>query len=107
MDLWRYFHYSHPGYLLQDYLFKGMTDLQERGDLWKWDLYKKTWSNIKTKLNPGPLHSHSCCKLPSTMIIFGGERNGEVCNDLWKFNFGMSYTFRLSDIVCLLLRFRH
>jgi len=72
-----------------------MTDLQERGDLWKWDLYKKTWSNIKTKLNPGPLHSHSCCKLPSTMIIFGGERNGEVCNDLWKFNFGMSYTFRL------------
>lgn len=84
-----------------------MTDLQERGDLWKWDLYKKTWSNIKTKLNPGPLHSHSCCKLPSTMIIFGGERNGEVCNDLWKFNFGMSYTFRLWDILCLRLRFRH
>lgn len=69
----------------------GMTDLQERGDLWKWDLYKKTWSNIKTKLNPGPLHSHSCCKLPSFMIIFGGERNGEVCNDLWKFNFGKFY----------------
>ncbi|CAG9761028.1 unnamed protein product [Ceutorhynchus assimilis] len=69
------------------WIYGGMTDLNERGDLWKWDFYTKTWTNIKSKLNPGPLHSHACCKMPSSMIIFGGERNGQSSNDLWKFNF--------------------
>ncbi|XP_050310192.1 uncharacterized protein LOC126746125 isoform X2 [Anthonomus grandis grandis] len=69
------------------WIYGGMTDLQERGDLWKWDFYTKTWTNIKTKLNPGQLHSHACCKLPSSMVVFGGERSGQCLNDLWKFNF--------------------
>lgn len=46
------------------------------------------WCNIKTKSNPGPLHSHAVCKLPSSMLIFGGETNGLLLNDLWRFHFG-------------------
>lgn len=72
------------------WIYGGMTDLQERSDLWKWDVMSRTWQCFKSKFNPGPLHSHAACKLPSCMLIFGGERNGQSCNDLWKFNFGMS-----------------
>ncbi|RZC42924.1 uncharacterized protein BDFB_005577 [Asbolus verrucosus] len=71
------------------WIYGGMTDLQERGDLWKWDIVSKTWNNIKTKINPGPLHSHAVCKLPSSMLLFGGERNGHPINELWKFNFSI------------------
>ncbi|XP_017772416.1 PREDICTED: uncharacterized protein LOC108559595 [Nicrophorus vespilloides] len=70
------------------WIYGGMTDLQERSDLWKWDTVSGTWSTIKTKINPGPLHSHAACRLPSSMILFGGERDGHSTNDLWKFNFG-------------------
>ncbi|KAK6618482.1 hypothetical protein RUM43_013675 [Polyplax serrata] len=70
------------------WIYGGMTDLQERGDLWRWDIASKMWCNIKTKSNPGPLHSHAVCKLPSSMLIFGGETNGLLLNDLWRFHFG-------------------
>lgn len=69
------------------WIYGGMTDLQERSDLWRWDIVSRTWSSIKTKLYPGPLHSHAACRLPSSMVIFGGERDGHPTNDLWKFNF--------------------
>lgn len=69
------------------WIYGGMTDLQERADLWKWDTLSKTWTNIKTKISPGPLHSHAVCRLPSAMLLFGGERNGHPTNELWKFNF--------------------
>lgn len=72
------------------WIYGGMTDLHERNDLWKWDIVSRTWSSIKTKQNPGPLHSHAACRLPSSMIVFGGERSGLPTNDLWKFNFCMS-----------------
>ncbi|KAJ8984996.1 hypothetical protein NQ317_016907 [Molorchus minor] len=71
------------------WVYGGMTDLQERSDLWKWDIASTTWLCIKSKINPGPLHSHAACKMPSCMLIFGGERNGQTCNDLWRFSFGM------------------
>lgn len=69
------------------WIYGGMTDLQERSDLWKWDIVTGTWVGIKTKVNPGPLHSHAACRLPSCMLVFGGERDGHPTNDLWKFNF--------------------
>nr|XP_023023467.1 uncharacterized protein LOC111511666 [Leptinotarsa decemlineata] len=71
------------------WIYGGMTDLQERSDLWKWDISSRTWHCVKSKINPGPLHSHAACKLPSScMLVFGGERSGQTCNDLWKFRFG-------------------
>ncbi|XP_044272182.1 uncharacterized protein LOC123016052 [Tribolium madens] len=69
------------------WVYGGMTDLQERGDLWKWNTQSKSWSFIKTKINPGSLHSHAVCKLPSSMLLFGGERGGHPTNELWKFSF--------------------
>lgn len=76
------------------WVYGGMTDLQERSDLWKWDIVSRTWQCIKCKISPGPLHSHAACKLPSSMLIFGGERNGQNCNELWKFSFGMSVFYK-------------
>lgn len=82
--------HKHSAVLHSDamWVYGGMTDLQERSDLWRWDIISKTWQCIKNKINPGPLHSHAACKLPSSMLIFGGERNGQNCNELWKFSFG-------------------
>lgn len=70
------------------WIFGGMTDLQERQDLWRWDLVAKRWIYIKTKIQPGPLHSHAACKIPSGMLIFGGERNGLLVDEVWRFSFG-------------------
>jgi hypothetical protein len=84
------------------WIYGGMTDLQERSDLWKWDTVSKTWNIIKTKIGPGPLHSHAICKLPSSMLIFGGERNGHPTNELWKFNFSKSKDRIKKKSVCLI-----
>lgn len=83
--------HKHSAVLHSDamWVYGGMTDLQERSDLWKWDIISRTWQCVKSKISPGPLHSHAACKLPSGMLIFGGERNGQNCNELWKFSFGM------------------
>lgn len=48
----------------------------------------KSWTAVKTKLSPGALHSHAACKLPSSMLVFGGERDGQPINELWRFHFG-------------------
>ncbi|KAG5877984.1 hypothetical protein JTB14_032215 [Gonioctena quinquepunctata] len=72
------------------WIYGGMTDLQERSDLWRWDIPSRTWHCVKSKINPGPLHSHAACKLPSScMLVFGGERSGQTCNDLWRFRFAL------------------
>ncbi|XP_063921605.1 uncharacterized protein LOC135136314 isoform X1 [Zophobas morio] len=78
------------------WVYGGMTDLQERGDLWRWDTISKKWSLIKSKINPGPLHSHAVCRLPSSMLLFGGERNGHPTNELWKFNFSVETWEKIS-----------
>ncbi|KAF7994345.1 hypothetical protein HCN44_003817 [Aphidius gifuensis] len=71
------------------YIYGGMTDLQERNDCWKWDINTCTWFSIKlkNKQTPGPLHGHAACRLPSCMLIFGGESNGTSTNELWRFHF--------------------
>ncbi|KAB0794495.1 hypothetical protein PPYR_11334 [Photinus pyralis] len=81
--------HKHSAILHEDamWVYGGMTDLQERSDLWKWDTVSSTWTNFKAKQHPGPLHSHAACHLPSSMIIFGGEREGHSTNDLWRFSF--------------------
>ena len=65
-----------------------MTDLSENADLWRWDANTNIWTQYKIKFNPGPLHSHAVCSLPEAMLIFGGERNGKINNELWSFKFG-------------------
>uniref|UniRef100_A0A146LGW2 Leucine-zipper-like transcriptional regulator 1 n=1 Tax=Lygus hesperus TaxID=30085 RepID=A0A146LGW2_LYGHE len=70
------------------WVYGGMTDLQERSDLWRFDTLRRIWHPVKSKVSPGPLHSHATCKLPSSMLIFGGERDGQPNNELWRFHFG-------------------
>ena len=53
------------------------------------DAVAKMWTNIRAKPGPGALHSHAACKLPSSMLLFGGERDGHPTNELWRFHFGM------------------
>ncbi|XP_071445970.1 uncharacterized protein [Hetaerina americana] len=77
------------------WIYGGMTDLQERGDFWRWDTHSKTWTNIRSRPNPGPLHGHAACKLPSSMLMFGGERDGQPTNELWRFHFGTESWERL------------
>jgi len=63
---------------------------------------KKKWSVLKAKINPGLLHGHSASKVMSSMIIFGGKKGGQICNDLWKFYFGNnSY-----HILCFVLKIK-
>ncbi|VVC39936.1 Hypothetical protein CINCED_3A021311 [Cinara cedri] len=70
------------------WVYGGMTDLNERSDLWRFDFVKKKWNIIKMKVSPGPLHGHSASKVMGSMIIFGGKKGGQISNDLWKFYFG-------------------
>ncbi|XP_073969434.1 uncharacterized protein isoform X3 [Rhodnius prolixus] len=69
------------------WIYGGMTDLQERSDLWRFDTVRKLWQQVKSKVSPGALHSHAVCKLPSSMLVFGGERSGQPNNELWRFHF--------------------
>ncbi|GFY48286.1 uncharacterized protein TNIN_332351 [Trichonephila inaurata madagascariensis] len=69
------------------WIYGGLTDLQPRGDFWKWDFAAHRWSRIKTQRGPGELHSHSAVKGMAFMYIFGGERSGISTNELWRFHF--------------------
>lgn len=97
--------HKHSAVLHDDamWIYGGMTDLQERSDLWKWDIVSKLWTVVKTKQNPGPLHSHAACRLPSSMLVFGGERNGLSTNDLWKFNFSKFFTSIIFTLMHLII----
>lgn len=50
---------------------------------------------VRARPNPGYLHSHVAAKLHSSMVVFGGERQGEVLNDLWRYHFGKSWAAAL------------
>ncbi|CAB0035126.1 unnamed protein product [Trichogramma brassicae] len=69
------------------YIYGGMTDLQERSDCWRWDAKAASWCLLRAKTGPGPLHGHAACRLPSCMLIFGGESGGSATNELWRFHF--------------------
>jgi len=78
------------------WVFGGMTDLQARSDLWRWDVSKRTWTSVRPRgavgpgagKGPGALHSHAAAKLPGAMVIFGGEKDGNPASDVWSFHFG-------------------
>ncbi|XP_074602681.1 uncharacterized protein LOC141856295 isoform X2 [Brevipalpus obovatus] len=69
------------------WIYGGMTDLQEKGDFWKWNLELEKWTKVKCKKGPGALHSHSAIKAFGFMFVFGGEREGQLKQDLWRYQF--------------------
>ena len=92
------------------WVFGGMTDLQvsedirkitcskfcnkiifqERSDFWRFDFVSRRWRPLKSKPGPGCLHSHCAVKFLSVMLLFGGEREGQTLNEMWRFHFGES-----------------
>ncbi len=94
------------------WVYGGMTDLAERSDFWRLDLgiayycssffssfshqrYILTvtmqWTCVKCKpLGPGPLHGHSAVRVRSHMLVVGGEKQGNLSDEVWRFHFGNS-----------------
>lgn len=77
----------HAGHM---WVYGGQTDLQEKSDFWKWTFATRTWTKIKPKANKGPggVHGHTAVKSAGAMILFGGEREGQLLHELWRFHFG-------------------
>ena len=48
----------------------------------------RCWHPVRSKPGPGFLHSHSAVKLQGWMVLFGGEREGQTVNEVWRFHFG-------------------
>lgn len=48
----------------------------------------RSWSRIKSNKGPGELHSHTAIKAYGSMFVFGGENQGKLQGDLWRFHFG-------------------
>ncbi|XP_047737878.1 uncharacterized protein LOC108683196 [Hyalella azteca] len=69
------------------WVYGGMTDLQERNDLWKYHVESRTWTVVRARQGPGCLHSHVAAVLRGVMVVFGGERQGELLDELWRFHF--------------------
>ena len=63
---------------------------QERSDFWRFDFVSRRWRPLKSKPGPGCLHSHCAVKFLSVMLLFGGEREGQTLNEMWRFHFGES-----------------
>ena len=56
-------------------------------------------------MGPGPLHSHSAVRLHSFMLLIGGEKQGNLSNEVWRFHFGKRRVdWRLTEINCRLCR---
>lgn len=46
------------------------------------------WSSVKCKpLGPGPLHGHSAVRVRSHMLVIGGEKQGNLSDEVWRFHF--------------------
>ena len=48
----------------------------------------RKWRLVRSKPGPGCLHSQCAVKFLSVMMLFGGERDGQALNDMWRFHFG-------------------
>ena len=51
----------------------------------------RMWRPVRSKPGPGCLHSHTAVKFINSIILFGGERDGQTLNELWKFHFGKGH----------------
>lgn len=49
------------------------------------------WSSVKCKpIGPGPLHGHSAVRVRSHMLVIGGEKQGTLSDEVWRFHFSNS-----------------
>lgn len=51
-------------------------------------LVSMQWTSIKCKpFGPGPLHGHSAVRVRSHMLVIGGEKQGTLSDEVWRFHF--------------------
>ena len=80
----------YQGYM---YLFGGSNGSTDNETLYKLDLNKYVWSEVKAKAMPSEdkkkshfpksRDEHSCCLYGDSMVIFGGFTSGEKCNEIF------------------------
>ena len=57
-------------------------------NLLRYNFISQTWSSVKCKGRlPKSRSEHSALVHQDSMFIFGGEINGDPCNELWEFDF--------------------
>ncbi|XP_050195522.1 actin-fragmin kinase-like isoform X2 [Myiozetetes cayanensis] len=76
------------------YLFRGLMELSERKDLWKWDFVSSSWSNIRTSQGPPPVVGHASIVCKDSMLISNSNPN----DDLWKYHFHTQTWKKLSSV---------
>ncbi|KAG1650232.1 hypothetical protein GQR58_028215 [Nymphon striatum] len=77
------------------WIYGGMTDLLQKSDFWKYEFDTGNWFRMRSKTGPGEIHSHSATKVMSCMLIFGGQREGVLINELWRYHFGIDVWERI------------
>ena len=56
------------------------------------------WTRIRYKQGPPDLYGHTAVKVADGMVIYGGESNGVLQGDIWKYHF--SKNFRKLTYTC-------
>lgn len=70
------------------WIYGGMTDLNERSDLWRLDLESRQWSQWRCRGQlPAPRHSHVAAAVLSWMVVYGGQSRGQYSQEVWRFHF--------------------
>ncbi|DBA80892.1 hypothetical protein WJX77_007438 [Trebouxia sp. C0004] len=67
-------------------LVHGGLDAAERrlDDAWIFDTVTSTWSELKMNgIKPKARYGHCMCRVDSRVLMFGGENNTSLANDLW------------------------
>ncbi|KAL3155648.1 hypothetical protein ABBQ32_012681 [Trebouxia sp. C0010 RCD-2024] len=67
-------------------LVHGGLDATERrlDDTWMFDTVTSVWTELKVNgMRPKPRYGHCMCRVESRVLMFGGENNTSLANDLW------------------------
>ena len=87
------------------WIFGGMSDLQETADCWMFSLgnivvkccllfvgvaVSRCWRPVRSRPGPGCTHSHTAVSMDNMMLVFGGEKESQPCNEIWGFHYGES-----------------
>ncbi|GBP66412.1 hypothetical protein EVAR_88746_1 [Eumeta japonica] len=83
------------------YVHGGMCDLRDCADLWVYDTRTRRWRQARTpaKLSPSARSGHACVRAGAHLYIFGGECEGRLTDELWRFHFVMRSARQTTRIV--------
>ncbi|CAK8683373.1 unnamed protein product [Clavelina lepadiformis] len=81
--------YKHAAIVYDDIMWMcgGLMGITAKNEtqVWTWDFFTSSWSQIRTKCVPYQLFNHSVSLVDSDVYVFGGnQENGQPCSHLWK-----------------------